>query len=144
MAMNRIDKNLYLGSLEAALKLDKPHNRGKWFVLSIMEDPPKLKYLKQLAIHLSDHHATHIDNWFDIALKAIDTHLRQGKKVLVHCRMGISRSATMIIAHLMNRHGLTMKQAISHVERSRPIINPNPGFMTQLKIFEIYLASRRH
>ncbi len=140
--MNQIDKNLYLGPLEAALKLDRPQNRGKWFVLSIMEDPPKLKHVKQLAIYLSDHHATHIDSWFDIALKAIDTHLRQGKKVLVHCRMGISRSATMIIAHLMKKRGLSMKQAISHVERVRPIINPNPGFMTQLKIFEIYLATK--
>jgi protein-tyrosine phosphatase len=140
--MDEIAKNLYLGPMEAAQTIDRPSNRNKWFVLSIMENPPKLKYVKQLEINLSDHHLTDISKWFDLGYEAILQHLREGKKVLVHCRMGISRSASMMIAFLMRANGWRVQQAIEYVEQKRPFINPNPGFMKQLQIYEVYLAHR--
>lgn len=56
--------------------------------------------------------------------------------VLVHCRMGISRSATVAIAYLIRYHGLTRDEAYTHVKRMRPQINPNRGFWNQLQTFE--------
>jgi protein phosphatase slingshot len=141
--MNEISKNLYLGPMEAAQTIDRPSNKGKWFVLSIMESPPKLQYVKQLEINLSDHHATDISKWFDLGSEAILYHLKNGFRVLVHCRMGISRSASMVIAFLMRANHWSCQQAIEYVESKRPFINPNPGFMKQLKIYEVYLNHRQ-
>jgi len=56
--------------------------------------------------------------------------------VLVHCRRGISRSATVAIAYSIRYHGLTRDEAYSHVKRMRPQINPNRGFWNQLQTFE--------
>ena len=138
--MDEISRNLYLGPMESAKTIDRPPNKSKWFVLSIMENPPKLRYVKQLEINLSDHHLTNISQWFDLASEAIMQHLREGKKVLVHCRMGISRSASVMIAFLMKVNGWTFQQSLENVESKRPFINPNPGFKKQLQIYEVYLT----
>uniref|UniRef100_A0A4X2L2H7 Dual specificity phosphatase 13A n=1 Tax=Vombatus ursinus TaxID=29139 RepID=A0A4X2L2H7_VOMUR len=57
--------------------------------------------------------------------------LTPGAKVLVHCVVGISRSATLVLAYLMLRQGLTLRQAVNSVKQRRWIF-PNSGFLKQL------------
>jgi hypothetical protein len=45
---------------------------------------------------------------------------------------GISRSATIVIAYLMKRRQMTLRQAFLFVKERRSIISPNEGFMAQL------------
>jgi len=52
-------------------------------------------------------------------------------KVLVHCIMGISRSATITIAYLMIKKGLKAKEAVKKVKKARDI-RPNNGFLKQI------------
>lgn len=52
-------------------------------------------------------------------------------KVLVHCIMGISRSATITIAYLIIKKGLRAKEALEKVKKGRDI-RPNDGFLKQL------------
>jgi len=47
--------------------------------------------------------------------------------------MGISRSATVIAAYLMFRHGFTPEEAITWLRIRRSIVNPNYGFREQLE-----------
>lgn len=56
----------------------------------------------------------------------------RGERVLIHCAEGKSRSATIVIAFLMQQHGWSHFQALSHVQAARAIVQPNPGFMRQL------------
>lgn len=51
--------------------------------------------------------------------------------VLIHCIMGISRSATIAIAYLMIKKGLRAKEAVEKVKKARDI-RPNDGFLKQL------------
>ena len=59
-----------------------------------------------------------------------------GGKVLIHCRAGISRSATICIAYLMYGGRLTLDEAHDYLKRCRPLISPNLNFMQQLAEFE--------
>lgn len=52
--------------------------------------------------------------------------------VLVHCRMGVSRSAACILYYLMTRKKMTLKEAYTLLLSKRPIISPNIGFMEYL------------
>lgn len=52
-------------------------------------------------------------------------------KILVHCAVGVSRSATLVLAYLMLYHHLTLVEAIKKVKDHRGII-PNRGFLRQL------------
>ncbi len=56
--------------------------------------------------------------------------------MLVHCQMGISRSASMVIAFLMKELGMDLKNAKEYVKEKRNIIDPNNAFMKDLKRFE--------
>ncbi|XP_067938819.1 dual specificity protein phosphatase 3-like [Watersipora subatra] len=54
-----------------------------------------------------------------------------GGKILVHCRAGASRSATVVIAYLMLKQHKTVSEATQLVRAKREIA-PNPGFLRQL------------
>lgn len=43
--------------------------------------------------------------------------------------MGISRSATIVIAYLIKSNLIGAKEALDYVEKKRPIIFPNNGFL---------------
>jgi predicted protein tyrosine phosphatase len=57
-------------------------------------------------------------------------------RVLVHCAMGMSRSATMVIMYLMRKYQINYKLAFDIVKTRREIIDPNDGFMAKLKAYE--------
>jgi len=67
-----------------------------------------------------------------------------GSKVLVHCRRGISRSASTVIAYVMKSRGLSLKESMEHVKKCRSIVDPNAGFQKQLIIYEGILNSSRN
>ncbi|XP_003408956.1 dual specificity protein phosphatase 13A [Loxodonta africana] len=54
-----------------------------------------------------------------------------GAKVLVHCVVGVSRSATLVLAYLMLRQKLSLRQAVITVRQHRWVF-PNRGFLHQL------------
>ncbi|NWS69001.1 DS13B phosphatase, partial [Crotophaga sulcirostris] len=64
-------------------------------------------------------------------------------KVLVHCAMGISRSATLVLAFLMICEGLSLADAIRAVRSHRGIC-PNSGFLQQLRELDLQLGRGRH
>lgn len=63
-------------------------------------------------------------------------------KVLVHCKMGVSRSATCAIAYLMIDRNMTASEALRTVRRNRNI-RPNDGFMLQICKLDHELAAMR-
>lgn len=75
---------------------------------------------------------THLDSCFDF----IDGTIAQGGRVFVHCAAGVSRSAAVVIAYLMWKEHMPLKEALKFVRSRRGIVSPNPGFLCQLRIFE--------
>ncbi|KAM4523994.1 dual specificity phosphatase 29-like isoform 1-T2 [Odontesthes bonariensis] len=63
-------------------------------------------------------------------------------KLLVHCVMGRSRSATLFLAYLMICENMTLVDAIEHVKNHRRII-PNFGFLKQLRELDQQLVEKR-
>ncbi len=68
--------------------------------------------------------------------------------VFVHCAMGKSRSVTAIVAYLLWKHphrfgradpttasSSAVARALEWVQKTRPMAEPNPGFMKQLEIW---------
>eukprot|EP00035_Acanthoeca_spectabilis_P010689 m.189209 g.189209 ORF g.189209 m.189209 type:complete len:221 (-) comp15103_c0_seq2:431-1093(-) len=58
------------------------------------------------------------------------------RNVLVNCAQGKSRSGTMACAYLMATNHLSAADALGLIQASRPLVQPNAGFMRQLRDFE--------
>lgn len=56
-----------------------------------------------------------------------------GGRVLVHCYVGKSRSAAVVLGYLMARQHLTLAAATALLTRVRPQIQPNRGFYRELQ-----------
>ena len=56
--------------------------------------------------------------------------------VLVHCQLGMSRSASAVIAYMMVHEHLSFWDALLMTLRGRKSVNPNPGFCRQLLALE--------
>lgn len=59
-----------------------------------------------------------------------------GAKILVHCQMGISRSAAVVAAYLMREEKMRLAEALQLIQRTRPEARPNRGFISQLSRME--------
>lgn len=61
----------------------------------------------------------------------------EGSKVLVHCKMGVSRSASVVIAYAMKAYNWDFKKALDYVQQKRNCIKPNSSFISQLETYQV-------
>ena len=99
---------------------------------------PTVAYQKQdtIQIAVEDRIASKLYIYFDLVADKIQQVHLSGGRILVYCRAGQSRSATLCIAYFMKYHGLSFEDSFQFVKAKRPIIHPNIGFIRQLKEFE--------
>ena len=58
---------------------------------------------------------------------------QEAGSVLVHCYHGKSRSAALVTAFLMAKYKMSVEKALGLLKSKRKSVNPNPGFMAQLR-----------
>ncbi|KAF9931034.1 Dual specificity protein phosphatase 9 [Linnemannia zychae] len=85
------------------------------------------------------HHQKDLLRDFPRAFAMIDEALAanggQGK-ALVHCQLGVSRSASLVIAYVMRARGMGLTEAYDFVKQRSGVISPNMSLMYQLAEFE--------
>lgn len=98
------------------------------------------KLFTYMYVPLRDRIDTDIQPYFEKCASFIRHALERNEGVLVHCRAGVSRSATMVIAYLM-MHGMNLQKpckttfdaAFERVHSIRPMVNPNIAFGSALR-----------
>lgn len=55
--------------------------------------------------------------------------------VLVHCFLGVSRSATLVAFYLISALSINWRDAVDFIHHRRFSANPNFGFLHQLKVY---------
>jgi hypothetical protein len=74
------------------------------------------------------------DTDFAAAVQQLEQWVAEGKKVFVHCIAGANRSASVIMAYLMD-NGLDYAQALNHVREKRPVAWPHGEISLTLRRF---------
>lgn len=83
-------------------------------------------------LEIDDTTSQNIIDYFDDTFLFIE----RSYKVFVHCGSGVSRSPSFVIAYLMKKNDWRYEEAYKFVEDKRRIIDPNPNFIDQLKLYE--------
>ncbi|XP_019952782.2 protein phosphatase Slingshot homolog 2b isoform X2 [Paralichthys olivaceus] len=137
---------VFLGSEWNASNLEELQNSGVQYILNVTREidnffPGVFEYHN---IRVYDEEATDLLAYWNDTYKFITRAKKAGSKCLVHCKMGISRSAATVIAYAMKEFGWDLKKAFDYVKERRAVTKPNPSFMRQLEEYQgILLASRQ-
>ncbi|KAJ3555984.1 hypothetical protein NPX13_g10237 [Xylaria arbuscula] len=95
-------------------------------------------------IHIPWDHNTDIATDLMRLCETIDQRTKDGKKVLVHCQQGASRSASLIIAYgLYQDPGLTVNDAYYAAQAKSRWISPNMRLMYCLQDFQKQVSKKR-
>nr|XP_033808069.1 serine/threonine/tyrosine-interacting protein isoform X2 [Geotrypetes seraphini] len=148
--MQEILPGLFLGPYSSAMKSKLPilQKCGITHVVCVRQNieanfiKPNFEQLfRYLVLDIADNPVENIIRFFPMTKEFIDGSLQTGGKVLVHGNAGISRSAALVIAYIMETFGIKYRDAFTYVQERRFCINPNAGFVHQLQEYEaIYLA----
>lgn len=136
---------LFLGNEENSLDLDSLERHNIRYVLNVTHNLANafeghgLKYMK---IPIEDHWSQNLASFFPQAIAFIEEARQKRVGVLVHCLAGVSRSVTVTLAYLMQKHKLPLNEAYDLVKRRKANIAPNFNFLGQLLDFEQLLDLR--
>ncbi|KUJ21044.1 uncharacterized protein LY89DRAFT_423912 [Mollisia scopiformis] len=95
-------------------------------------------------IHVPWDHNTDVkDELWDLC-QTIESRTKEGKRVLVHCQQGASRSATLIIAyHMYMNQELGPNEAYSLAQSKSRWVNPNMSLLFSLNDFKKVIEAKK-
>lgn len=95
-------------------------------------------------VRVYDDEKTNLLKYWDNTFKYISQAKNEGSKVLVHCKMGVSRSASVVIAYAMKAYDWSFTDALEHVKNNRNCIKPNKNFLNQLETYQGMLMAMKN
>jgi dual specificity MAP kinase phosphatase len=133
-----IPGKLYLGGQEDAQNLQILKRLGVTHILNVTNEvsnhfEKKFTYMK---LNLVDG-VEGIHHHFLSAFSFIES----GDVVFVHCKQGMSRSATIVISYLMRKNGWDLEEALKFVQDKRPIVNPHFLYRVELGLYQEELST---
>ncbi|XP_045445471.1 LOW QUALITY PROTEIN: protein phosphatase Slingshot [Melitaea cinxia] len=145
-APTEIFDHVYLGSEWNASNLEELQRNGVRHILNVTREidnffPGMFDYLN---IRVYDDEKTDLLKHWDNTFKYINKARNEGSKVLVHCKMGISRSASVVIAYAMKAFNWNFDKALKHVKTKRSCIKPNTNFLNQLETYQGILDAMKN
>eukprot|EP01124_Arcella_intermedia_P026407 TRINITY_DN4958_c0_g2_i1.p1 TRINITY_DN4958_c0_g2~~TRINITY_DN4958_c0_g2_i1.p1 ORF type:complete len:168 (-),score=10.08 TRINITY_DN4958_c0_g2_i1:121-624(-) len=115
----KILPNLYLGNIHTAKSLPLLDSVGIKAILNIgagvCQFPGRFAYWK---VQMQDSDEECIEEHLEAAVGFLAGEIGKGP-VLVHCQGGISRSPAFLVAYLAKCCGMTVLEAMAHVEKCR-------------------------
>jgi len=136
-----IDGKLYLGNEQSASDENILETKGIQHILNVSHDcdVPTTLYaqlgIKYMHVPIKDNSDAPIGDYIDSMLKFISNAISKNEPILVHCRKGWSRSATVVIAYIIangrptkNELCASYTDALKYVGKRRKSIQPNLGF----------------
>ncbi|KAF7219877.1 dual specificity protein phosphatase 13B [Nothobranchius furzeri] len=157
--VNQVWPNLFIGNEVAARDKGILHSLGITHIVNAAHGPLNPgpgarfyvntgpRFYRDMSV---DYYGVEADDAIDFILspffyptaRYIRAALGMGGRVFVHCLMGVSRSATLVLAFLMIVECLRLQEAAAAVRQHRDIC-PNPGFLQQLRSLDMSLEKER-
>ncbi|XP_064551106.1 protein phosphatase Slingshot isoform X2 [Drosophila montana] len=145
-APTEIFEHVYLGSEWNASNLEELQKNGVRHILNVTREidnffPGTFEYFN---VRVYDDEKTNLLKYWDDTFRYITRAKTEGSKVLVHCKMGVSRSASVVIAYAMKAYKWEFQRALEHVKKRRNCIKPNKNFLNQLETYSGMLDAMKN
>lgn len=135
-----IINNLYLGSSFNAFDIEELNNKNINTIINVTQEIDNYHQENtNITYHkypIKDNNLDDITEILENSYQVIDEHLERGDVILVHCYMGASRSASVVIYYLMKKFNLGYESAKTMVCTKRQLVNLSKKFDQTLKDLE--------
>ena len=140
-----LENRLYLGRVDQATNEKIVTDLAITHVVNVTLErlTPFASRIHYHTIDVEDDSSSDLLSEFLATTKFIKDAIDSGGRVLVHCNLGVSRSASVVIAYLMCTKHWVLRDAYNYLKEHRPIIHPNHGFLKQLSQFEQILYDHK-
>lgn len=142
-AFTEITPTIFLGRRPTPEHLEQLENVGITHVVSCLEERKRgnVDFLRESFDHVFLSASDQMDQDMGDTLRRFFDHAdaveaAPGSKLLVHCEVGVSRSASLVIALLMRDERLSFLDAYARVRSKRVQVLPNLAFASQLQRYE--------
>lgn len=136
---SRVLPGLYIGNIHAANDQAFMLNKRINGIIDLANAPQQVKFSRSIRVYkinIDDNATANIKPWLKHTYNFIEEHMDKNQSVLIFCRAGVSRSATIIIHYLMRRYNISYYDAYRFLKAKRPHVQPNEGFVRQLQDVE--------
>ncbi|EDV91774.1 dual specificity protein phosphatase MPK-4 [Drosophila grimshawi] len=140
VSIDEVETCLFLGNLSAATHMETLRSFKITHILTLDSVPLpqhilEASFLTTKYVQIADMPREDILQHLEACVDFIASAVEQQHNVLVHCYFGVSRSSSAVIAYVMKRHNLDYQAAYELVLAKRRFVQPNAGFVAQLKLF---------
>ena len=132
--------NIYLGNAYNASNYTSIIDNDFGLIINVTEEIPNYysneNNIEYYNISIKDLNKYHITEFLTIGIKKIKqfNETNENKKnILIHCFMGSSRSASLVIAYLAKHHKYSIDEALKFCKDKRSLVNINTTFYNDLK-----------
>lgn len=136
LSVSKILPWLYLGSQDVIFDYELLKSNNITHILSIGIPCPPYSDINNTFFEALDLEEFRIVDLFEKCIETIDEVHRDSGIIYIHCNAGVSRSPTIVAAYLMHSSKINSTEALNMIKLVRPKINPNYGFLKQLREFE--------
>lgn len=123
MTMNEIVPRLWLGDASDSIQSSAPKN----IICLMHEAMPQNPRGIWMPLFRNDISARR--SQLDATARLIDSYLKEGESVLVHCAGGIDRAPLIVAWYLHRFQNMTLDEAYKIVKEKRPQINLHPDWV---------------
>jgi protein-tyrosine phosphatase len=152
--MGEIVPGLWIGNLWSVKELAKMPDR-RWTVVSVLKSAKLALFVEKAVGEMRKKYSEMMiqtEEWtladqsqanlisprLSEILQLMDQSINpdENRACLVHCALGVSRSAAVCVAWLISRRHVSLEKAMSTLRVNRPDVSPNMGFIAGLRALE--------
>lgn len=134
--------NLWLGNKISAVDESFLIKNNIKLVVNVSKDLEFTKLnIEKIRLSIHDNRSLESDlgmiNNFNVLYQKIDYHLVKGNGVLIHCRAGMQRSATLVALYMMKKQKMNFVEVKKIIRSKRSIVfYPKTNFISSISFYE--------
>ena len=138
---------LYLGNYNDYIDGEKLKSIGITHVINVCPERKRVEIpgITYYYVNILDLPTADITSVINRVIPTIDVirSVNPNAKFMINCAMGMSRSASLVIAYIMYSRTMNFHDSWNYVQSRRYIALPNVGFLLQLYKYETFLRNNR-
>ncbi len=143
-----ITQSIYMGSIMSAMDKDNLKKIGITHIINCIGKEESEKFpnyesidgIEYMYINMGSSNQADLSQYPESTCVFIENALKVNGKILIHCKRGMNRSGSIVIAYIMNKFRMPFDDAYKFVQSKRSICKIDDNLAVQLKARQTHQA----